>query len=138
MAEEDLLQKMEQLQRAYDHLRDQKDLKDQAIAKANRAAEAEVARRTKEAEAARRAEEAEDESDWGFDDPIASETITFRGPTGPRNTAPNFFAAEPTFNYTENLNLNRQNLPKPEEGNSQVNTPIQSGDESSNSECDFD
>ena len=71
MAEEDLLNKMEELRNAYDRLRAEKD---QAAAEANRVAEAEAARRT---------EEAEYESDWDFHDPIASEIITFRGNTWP-------------------------------------------------------
>ena len=130
MAEEDLLNKMEELRNAYDRLRAEKD---QAAAEANRVAEAEAARRT---------EEAEYESDWDFHDPIASEIITFRGnigPTGagPRGTASNVFAAEPTFNYTANLNLDQPNLSKPEEGHYQANTPVQSGGESSDSECDY-
>ena len=78
MAEEDLLNKMEELKN--DRLRAEKD---QAAAEAKRAAEAEAARQAEETEAARRAEEAEYESNWDFHDPIASEIITFRGNTWP-------------------------------------------------------
>ena len=139
MAEEDLLNKMEELRNAYDRLRAEKD---QAAAEANRVAEAEAARRTEEADAARRTEETEYESDWDFHDPIASEILTFRGNigqtgAGPRGTASNIFAAEPTLDYTANLNLDQPNLSKPEEGHSQANTPVQRGGESSDSECDY-
>ena len=142
MAEEDMLQKIEDMRKAYDNLRNQNEQRNQAAFRANREAETEVARRTKEATAARQAEEEKDESDWEFFDPIATETINFRGnvgpsTNGPRNTAPNLFAAEPTFNYTENLDLNQPNLQKPEEVRPQVNIPTQSGDESSASECEY-
>ena len=80
MAEEDLLNKMEELKNAYDRLRAEKD---QAAAEAKRAAEAEAVRQAEETEAAKRAEEAEYESNWDFHDPIASEIITFRGNTWP-------------------------------------------------------
>ena len=66
MAEEDLLNKMEELHNAYNRIRAEKD---QAAAEANRVAEAEAARRT---------EETEYESDWDFHDPIhtaGSDTI---------------------------------------------------------------
>ena len=135
MAEEDLLNKMEELKNAYVRIRAEKDL---AAAEAKRAAEAKAARQAEETEAARRAEEAEYESNWDFHDSIASEIITFRGNTWPAGagSAPSVFAAEPTFDYTANLNLNQPNLSKPEEGHSQANTPVQSGGESSDSECD--
>ena len=143
MAEENLLQKMEEMQKELNRVRDQKDRENRATVEANRRAEAEATRRTREAEAARRIEETEDESDWEFRDPIASDVITFRGNnghtvTGPRNTATNFFATEPQFNYTENLNLARPSLSNPEGGQTQENTPIQSGNDSSSPECEYE
>ena len=142
MSEEEMLQKMEEMRNAYDNLRDQNEQRNQAAFRANREAEIETARRNKEARAARIAEEEKEESDWGFHDPITSEIISFRGnvgpsSNGPRNTASDFFAAEPTFNYTESLDLNRPNIHKPEENRPQDNIPTQSGDESSPSECDY-
>ena len=143
MAEENLLQKMEEMQKELERVRAQKDRENRATVEANRRAEAEATRRTREAEAARRIEETEDESDWEFRDPIASDVITFRGNnghtvTGPRNIATNFFATEPQFNYTENLNLARPSLSNPEGGQTQENTPIQSGNDSSSPECEYE
>ena len=137
MAEEDLLKKMEELQNTVNRIRAEKD---QATAEANRIARAEAARRNREADAAKRTEETEYESDWDFH--TASEILTFRGNNGqdgagPRNTASNFFAAEPALEYTANLNLEQPNLSKPEEGHTQANTPNQRGGESSDSECDY-
>ena len=144
MAEENLLQKMEEMQKELDRVRDQKDRENRATVEANRRAVAETTRRAREAEAARkRIEETEDESDWEFRDPIASDVITFRGNnghtvTGPRNIATNFFTTEPQFNHTENLNLVRPNLSNPEGGQTQENTPIQSGNDSSSPECEYE
>ena len=134
MAEEDLLKKMEELQNAVNRIRAEKD---QATAEANRIAGAETVRQNREADAARRAEETENESNWDFYDPIVSKILTFRGNNGqdgagPRSTASNFFAAEPALEYLE-----QPNLPKPEEGHPQANTPNQRGGESSDSECDY-
>ena len=138
-AEENLLKKMEELQNEVNRMRAEKE---QTAAEANRVAGAEHARRNREVDAARRAEETENESELEFHDPIASEVLTFRGSngqegTGPRNVASDFFAAEPAFEYTANLNLDRPNLSKPEEGHTQTNTPSQRGGESSDSECDY-
>ena len=126
MAEEDLLNKMEELKYAYDRIRAEKE----AEAEAKRTAEAKAARWAEESEAARRAEEAEYESDFDFHDPIASEIITFRG-----NIWPTGASSAPTFDYTANLNLSQPNLNKPEGDHTHANTP--SGGESSDSECDL-
>ena len=138
-AEENLLKKMEELQNEVNRMRAEKE---QAAAEASRKTGAEHARRNREVDAARRAEETENESEWEFHDPIASEVLTFRGSngqedTGPRNVAADFFAAEPAFEYTANLNLDRPNLSKPERGHTQTNTPSQIGGGSSDSECDY-
>ena len=84
-AEEDLLKKMEELQNEVNRMRAEKE---QTTAKANRTAGAEYAGRNREADAARRAEETENESDWDFHDPIASEILTFRGNNGQEGMGP--------------------------------------------------
>ena len=139
-AEENLLKKLEELQKEVNRMRAEKE---QTAAETNSAAGAENGRRNRKVDAARRAEETENESDWDLHDPIASEIISFRGNNGqvrvsPSNAATNFFATEPVFEYTSNLNLERPNLSKPEEGQTQTNTPSQRGGESSDSECDYE
>ena len=139
-AEENLLKKLEELQKEVNRMRAEKE---QTAAETNSAAGAENVRRNRKVDAARRAEETENESDWDLHDPIASEIISFRGNNGqvrvsPSNAATNFFATEPVFEYTSNLNLERPNLSKPEEGQTQTNTPSQRGGESSDSECDYE
>ena len=127
MAEDDMINKMEELQRAYEALKAEKV---QAAAEAARVTEV-----------ARQAEEAVD-SDFKFHDPINHGRSTYRGSLrtplfGTPRESPNVFATEPVFNYTENLNLDRPNLPRPEENRTRTNTPISRGDESMDSECEY-
>ena len=100
MSAEDMLLKMQELQRQCEALQAEKE---QTAAEAARAKES--TRQTEEAA----------ESDLELPDPIGHGTSAPRGNRGssfygtPR-ASPSVFSAEPAFNYTGNLNLTRPNL----------------------------
>ena len=100
MSAEDMLLKMQELQRQCEALQAEKE---QTAAEAARAKES--TRQTEEAA----------ESDFELLDPIGHGTSAPRGNRGPSfygtpRASPSVFSAEPAFNYTGNLNLTRPNL----------------------------